>query len=255
MTASVHADRLESLLRHDRRIMVAGLAIVIALSWGFLFAGAGMEDEPPARWTPTLVALMFAMWWIMMVAMMLPAAAPTILLAAALRRRTRQVSPPFGATGLFIAGYLAAWALFSAVATGAQWALDAAGLLTPAMRSSSGVLAGATLLAAGLWQLTRLKRACLRHCRSPAAILARLRRDGRSGGWRAGLEHGAHCVGCCWFLMALLFVGGVMNLAWIAGLTAYVLAEKLLPHGERLARVAGLALALGGTSLLFAASG
>lgn len=244
--------RIEALLRKDREVAVATLVTVTALSWTLIVADAGMENPTPARWTPALGLAMGLMWWIMMIAMMLPSAAPAILLAAALRRKSRPERPPYGSTAGFAGGYLAAWTFFSVAATAAQWALDTAGLLTPAMRSSSSTLSGATLVAAGLWQLTPAKRACLRHCRSPAELLTRHRRNGRAGDFRMGVELGAYCLGCCGFLMALLFVGGVMDFAWIAGLTAYVLVEKLLPGGETLARLAGTGLAIWGAVLLIA---
>ncbi len=229
-----------------------------ALGWGYLLAGAGMpmpaksavEALAPAPWTLGYAAVNFFMWWIMMAAMMLPSAAPTILLSAALNRKAAPERTPYGTSGWFTAGYLAAWALFSLVAVAAQWALAVSGLLSSSMSATSPILAGVLLIAAGLWQFTPAKRACLGHCRSPMHLLTRKRRPGNLGALLMGAENGATCLVCCWFLMTLLFVGGVMNLVWIVGLSLYVLVEKLLPAGQRLGRLAGAALVVWGVGLL-----
>jgi predicted metal-binding membrane protein len=246
------AAGLEAVLRRDRRVVAGSLALVALLAWSWLLAGAGMDMDAlvPAPWTLGYAALNFFMWWIMMVAMMLPSAAPTVLLAAALNRKAEPGRAPYGASSWFTAGYLAAWALFSLVAVAAQWTLAASGLLSPAMSATSPILAGALLIVAGLWQLTPAKRTCLAHCRSPVHLLTRKRRPGNLGSLVVGAEHGAFCLACCWFLMALLFVGGVMNLFWIVGLALYVLGEKLLPAGQRLGRLAGAGLVVAGVGLL-----
>jgi predicted metal-binding membrane protein len=263
---------LESTLKQDRRVVMGGLALVVALAWGYLLAGAGVEmdghetarissaegihvDSYPAAmqsaiWTYDYVLLMFLMWWIMMAAMMLPSAAPTILLAAALNRKARADRAPYGGSGFFAAGYLIAWGFFSLVAVVAQWGLAKSGLLSSTMHSTSPVLAGGLLIAAGIWQFTSIKQACLRHCRSPVQYLTRRRRKGNAGSLGMGMEHGAYCLGCCWFLMALLFVGGVMNLYWIMGLAVYVLGEKILPAGHRIGRLAGAGLVAWGVGLI-----
>ena len=193
----------------------------------------GHMDMPGMR--PPLTALVL-MWWLMMVAMMLPSAAPAILLYARVRqqRRSQSAVPD---TGAFLAGYLLAWLLFSIVAAAAQ-----ALLAGPSMALDNRFAQGAVLIAAGIYQLSPLKHACLRQCQSAAQFMSRYWRPGVAGAVRLGALHGAYCVGCCWMLMALLFVGGVMNFAWIAGLTLLVGAEKLLPRGEWFARVAGVAL-------------
>ncbi|HXG82025.1 MAG TPA: DUF2182 domain-containing protein [Sphingomicrobium sp.] len=208
------------------------------LAWAYLLSGAGMEPmtgmegmTPKPDW-----ALAAAMWTAMMVAMMLPSAAPAILLYGRVHRHSRAAtSPP---TVAFLAGYLTCWLVFSMVAAAVQLAIA-----MPASLALDNRLASATLLiGAGLYQLSPLKDACLGRCRSPAQFLARHYRPGASGAFRLGLFHGASCVGCCWLLMALLFVGGVMNLAWIAALTLLVAAEKLMPGGQWIARIAGGAL-------------
>jgi predicted metal-binding membrane protein len=190
------------------------------------------------------------MWCIMMTAMMLPSATPVLLLAAALNRRVEPERRPYGRTAFFAAGYVFVWTLFSLAAVAAQWGLAQSGALSGMMHASDGRLAGGLLIAAGLWQLTPLKHACLRQCRSPLMVLVQRRRKGNLGALTMGTEHGAYCLGCCWVLMALLFVGGVMNLYWIVGLALYVLAEKLLPAAHRLGRWAGAALVLAGVALV-----
>jgi predicted metal-binding membrane protein len=188
----------------------------------------------------------------MMVAMMLPSAAPTILLATAINRRTAADRPPYGTAGCFTAGYLVAWLLFSMLAVAAQWALVEKGLLSSMLSSSSNTLTSGLLIVAGLWQLSPIKHACLRHCRSPVAYLIHHRRSGNVGAVVMGMGHGGYCLGCCWFLMALLFAGGVMNLYWIVGLALFVLAEKVLPYGVRFGRVSGVGLIAAGAVVALA---
>ena len=187
--------------------------------------------------------LMFFMWWAMMVAMMLPSAAPMILLFATVNRKQRARADPFVPTSVFAGAYLVTWGGFSLVAVGLQWTLQRFTWLSPMMVSTSSVLGGLLLLAAGLYQLTPIKQACLRHCRHPIIFLTSHWRRGTAGAVRMGVEHGAYCVGCCWFLMGLLFVGGVMNLYWIAGLALFVLLEKNVPAGHWLGYATGVALA------------
>ena len=200
----------------------------------------GMVMETVA-WSPAHWILMIGMWWMMMIAMMVPSAAPAILLYARVHRdRIDASSPP--PTAAFLLGYLACWFGFSLLAATAQTSLVSAAITSPAtMAIDSRLGVGLLLAAAGLYQLTPLKDACLGRCRSPAEFLVRHYRQGAAGAFRLGAIHGAFCVGCCWLLMALLFVGGVMNLAWIAALTLLVAAEKLLPGGTWIARLAGIA--------------
>ncbi len=245
---------VEKILKHERLVVVIGLLLVVILAWGYTLSGAGMEmnvfemtshaseSTATADWTPAYIALMLTMWWVMMIAMMLPSAAPTILLAAALNNRSTSDQPPFGNTGFFTFGYLLAWLFFSAVAVTAQWFLQNAGQLSAMMQSQNQFLTAGLLIAAGAWQLSPIKQACLRHCRSPVEFLTRRRRPGNRGALLMGAEHGSYCLGCCWFLMALLFVGGVMNLYWIVGLAFYVLVEKLLPWGEWIGKTTGVVL-------------
>ena len=265
---------MERLLKRDRAVTIFALALLFLLAWLYLAAGAGMamgawemtrlalapaagghhEMGAPA-WGLGTFALYAAMWWVMMIAMMVPAAAPTVLLYATVHRnaeaqgRLEGGSAPVGA---FLAGYLSIWLLFSLAATALQWALERGGLVSAmTMSASSRWVAGGLLIAAGIYQLSPLKQACLSHCRAPAAFISRHWRPGRSGALRLGMRHGAYCVGCCWLLMAMLFVGGVMNIVWIAALTLMVMAEKLLSRGPWVARGAGLVLVLWGVATMW----
>lgn len=261
MSASGH---LEALLRRDRLLVGLCLLTATGLAGWYILSGAGMSMSalqmsapmrqmgatPYTAWTAAYALTMFLMWWVMMIAMMLPSATPTILLAAALNRRSNATSAPYGSTALFCFGYLLAWALFSVVAVAAQWWLEYRGLLSMHMETLPSVLTGALLMAAGAWQFTPLKSACLRHCRTPTDFLVQHRRPGSLGALQMGVHHGVYCLGCCWFLMVLLFVGGVMNLYWIIGLAAFVFAEKVLGWGPTLGRVTGLALLAAGALVL-----
>ncbi len=264
---------LENLLRRDRLIVIAALVAVVAIAWVWLALGAGigmntfgttpgsgmpgMADMmvQPATWTWGYAGLMFAMWWVMMAAMMLPSAAPILLLFARVNRVEKARERPYVPTGVFAAGYLAAWGAFSALAAALQWGLAQLGLMSLMMATPSYRLGGSILIAAGLWQLTPIKGVCLRHCRSPMGFLAQSWRPGRLGAFRMGTQHGAYCLGCCWLLMSLLFVGGIMNLFWIAGLTGFVLLEKTIPMGHWFGRIVGIAVAAWGVLMLVNAPG
>jgi predicted metal-binding membrane protein len=252
---------LERILKRDRFIVIGSLVFVCLASWLYILGGAGMDTPGMASsasstmmmkltWTPAYFVLMLAMWWVMMVAMMLPSAAPSVLLFATVNRKNRQQGQLYVPTGFFAAGYLIAWGGFSLVAVLIQWGLERLALLSPMMQTTSLYLGAALLIVAGLYQLTPLKHACLRHCRSPIDYLAHHWRQGSVGAFRMGLEHGLFCLGCCWVLMALLFYGGVMNLWWITGLALYVLIEKLAPLGPRFSRYTGGLLILWGVVVM-----
>jgi len=209
-----------------------------------------MMAMAPMAWTPGYAVLMFFMWWIMMVAMMLPSASPMILLFARFNRSQRDKGAPYVPTAVFALGYLWVWAAFSVVAVTGQWGLEHSGLLSSMMASTSVILGAVLLIAAGLYQLTPLKYACLKHCRSPLFFISHHWRPGEWGALRMGLEHGAFCTGCCWFLMALLFYGGIMNLFWIIGLALFVLLEKVAPAGHWVGRIMGVGLIAWGGSLM-----
>ncbi len=261
----------ERLLGRDRRILIASIALLFLLAGLYTVFGVGMRmsaidmtamramrDMPgpgaPGDWSPAYAVLVFLMWWVMMVAMMLPSVSPTVLLYAALLRHANKSDRVPVYAGAFLGGYLAAWAAFSVVAATAQWALEAAGLVSATMMTLIDTWPGGlVLIAAGLFQFTPLKAKCLEHCRSPAKFLSERRRPGAVGAFRMGVEHGIYCLGCCWFLMALLFVGGIMNLLWIVGLAAIVALEKLMPRGELISKAAGAALTAWGAWIVFAA--
>jgi predicted metal-binding membrane protein len=280
------APAFERLLKRDRMITMAGLAALCALASLYIVTGAGlgmsawetttlalfphqqvhemMPDMPgmdmgamaPGRttWGFATWALMIAMWWIMMIAMMTPSAAPTILLYARVHRHAiarDQFQDKLAPTGAFAAGYLLVWLGFAAAVATLHWALEHTGLISEMMMGSrSRWLSGAVLIAAGLYQLSPLKNVCLSHCRTPTSFLSRHWRPHALGALRLGAMHGAYCVGCCWMLMALLFVGGAMNLVWIAALAILVLIEKSLPPGEWIGRAVGVALAGWGVATL-----
>jgi predicted metal-binding membrane protein len=261
---------LEAALSRHRTVSVVALISLMLIAWGWLLTGAGMEMKPlaslaptaggdshalgmsmgrPTAWSVGHYALIFTMWWTMMVAMMLPSGAPVILLYGRVAKNAHAEAQP--ATALFLAGYLAAWGGFSLVATFLQYVLERIELLAPMlMASQSRWLSVALLISAGSYQLSPLKDVCLRHCRSPAQFLSSHYRPGLVGALRMGLLHGTYCIGCCWLLMALLFVGGVMNLAWIALLTLMVAAEKLLPFGRFLSIATGWACIVWGAVML-----
>jgi predicted metal-binding membrane protein len=259
---------LEAVLARDRIVVLGGLILVAALGWLYLLMMAGMDDvaAPALRpWSAGDFAMMFSMWAVMMVAMMLPSATPLLLAHARMLRDQEEKARERGSaarrrgtiapTGVLAAGYLVAWTAFSLAATVLQWALERAALVSPRMVATTPYFGAALLLAAGIYQLTPLKRACLAHCRSPIAFLMHHWRAGAAGALRMGIEHGFYCIGCCWFLMALLFVGGVMNLLWIAAISIFVLVEKVAPRGEILARAAGVVFVVLGVWMAVAGNG
>jgi predicted metal-binding membrane protein len=249
---------LEALLRRDRVVVVSSLVCISALAWaymGYLAWDMGNMDMSMAMprmqtWGWLDLVLLFVMWAVMMVAMMVPTAAPMILMFATINRRRREQQQPLVPTAVFLTGYVLVWTGFSILATLTQWGLHQAALLSPMMVSTSPVLGGVLLLATGIFQWTPLKYACLKHCRSPMGFLLTEWREGTWGALRMGVRHGGYCTGCCWFLMALLFVAGVMNLLWVASITAFVLVEKVVPRGDLMGRIAGGVLVLAGLIML-----
>lgn len=239
---------LETVLRRDRAVVLAGIVGVVALAWGYMFYLArdmnSMDMAMPQTqsWSAVDFGLMFVMWAVMMVAMMVPTAAPMILVFATVNRRRREQQRPFIPTGVFLLGYLVVWTGFAVLATLAQWGLHTAALLSSMMGSASPTVGGALLVAAGVFQWTQLKYSCLKNCRTPLGFLMSEWREGRDGALVMGLRHGLYCLGCCWILMGLLFVLGVMNLLWIAALAGFVLVEKVAPAGHWVSRLSGLLL-------------
>ena len=258
------ADPLAAALRHDRVIVIAALAGVTAVAWGYmLYEAHGMEQTGVCQclgmamsgpdtqpWAVGALLPLFLMWSEMMVAMMIPSAAPMILTFAHVNRQRREQERPFVPTGLFLLGYLIVWSAFSLAAAFGQWALHGAALLSPMMTSTSPLLGGVLLIGAGAFQWTPWKRACLHHCRSPLSFLLGDWREGAGGALSMGIRHGAYCTGCCWLLMALLFVAGVMNMLWVAVITVLVLLEKVVPHGMRLGSAVGGALVAWGAWMI-----
>jgi predicted metal-binding membrane protein len=262
---------LETVLRRDRLIVASALAVISALAWAYVLwlaadmemgsmnmngfrmvpAGIGRMAPTGAPWSAVELAFVFLMWAVMMVGMMAPAAAPMILMYARVGRQQRMAGKPFAATGWFAAGYFLAWIGFSLAATLIQWGLQREALLDARMASSSNTLGALVLIAAGVYQWTPLKDVCLAQCHTPLGFLVRhggFRGDPR-GCMGLGLRHGGYCVGCCWVLMALLFVVGIMNVLWIALLALLVLLEKLTPWGRWVARASGVACIAAGVAL------
>jgi predicted metal-binding membrane protein len=252
-----------TLARRQRRAILIGLVGVALLAWlelarmtwsmhSAMRAGIACELHP---WTGVDAALTFGMWAVMMVGMMLPSATPMSLLFASVARKAAAQGSAVAPAFVFASGYVAAWTLFSVGATALQWWLERAALLSPMLASASPLFGGALLVAAGLYQLSPWKDACLDHCRAPARFFAEHWRPGAWGAFRMGLAHGLYCLGCCALLMGLLFVGGVMNLLWVAGIALFVLVEKVVPHGDRIAVLAGGVLLLAGGMQLWSALG
>ena len=244
------------LRRLDRSVILLALLALTALSWLWLISlgrgisendtasmpGMAMPMPMPSPWSAARFGLTFAMWWVMMIGMMLPGAAPMILMFATVNRNKRASGQDFVPVSAFALGYLLVWGLFSAGATVTQWALDQLAMLSASLRMISPTVGALLLIAAGIYQFTPLKQACLRHCRSPVAFVLNHWHDGLAGALRMGMEHGTFCLGCCWVLMALLFVVGVMNLLLVAAIAAFVLVEKLLPGGAWIGRLGGGAM-------------
>jgi predicted metal-binding membrane protein len=247
----------------DKALVIVGLVGVVACAWAYLIptsldmhgnmegAAAWMMEY---TWDTDYVLLLFLMWMVMMVAMMLPSVLPTILMLQRFAQNDPQVRAPVRCSLLFVTGYVLAWSGFSIAATLLQWLLAKAALLSPMMVSASPWLGGAILILAGMYQWTPLKRACLRHCRAPLAFFVEHWKPGMPDALRLGLRHGLYCVGCCWALMLLLFVGGVMSLLWIGAIAAFALLEKLAPYGTHMGQWSGLALMIVGVWVTTAAS-
>jgi predicted metal-binding membrane protein len=256
------------LLARDRWLIAGCLALLTAFAWTYLLALSGQMSAPPSTpampdmpgmpgmaaataepmtmtssWSAGTFALTIVMWWVMMIGMMVPSAVPIVLLFGGVQRRQLAAENPALRVAVFTMGYLLVWGAFSLLAATAQWGLAALALLAPMDLTATSAWLGALLVAlAGIYQLTSLKNVCLRHCRAPAEFLSAHWHRGTSGALRMGIEHGAYCVGCCWLLMGLLFVVGVMNLLWVAAIGIFVLLEKVVPRGELVARASGVAL-------------
>jgi predicted metal-binding membrane protein len=250
---SAHAPALtvEILARRERgAVLIALLLVVIVSAWLMFRSGDVLMMLPGSQaMTPLGLILLFVMWWTMMMAMMLPTAAPAILTLGAVSRKLD--GPRSGQrTGVFTLGYALVWTGFSALAMIAQIIAGPLLRLDPMMAATSLVAGAALLIAAGVYQLTPFKNACLRKCQMPLMAFARDWRPNLAGALSMGLSHGLYCTGCCAVLMAILFYGGVMEPAWIGGLALYVLAEKTVPRHWRIARLSGAILILWGVGIL-----
>ena len=259
---------IESLLKRDRAIVLGALLALTVLAWSYVvWFSASMSASMPAPmanmpgttmsptirpWTMAEFLVAFAMWSVMMVGMMTPSAAPMILTYARVGRQAAAHGKPLAPTFWFAAGYLLAWCGFAQFAALAQGLLLQSGLITPMLASSSDVFGGLVLVAAGVYQWTPLKEGCLVQCQAPVGFIQRHGGFKRSGpaSLVLGLGHGLYCIGCCWALMAILFVLGVMNLLWVAALSIWVLLEKVVPLGRLMARGLGLVLVAAGIILM-----
>ena len=237
-------ELLQRAALNERRVVLGALAVVAALGlWATFRTGdVLMSPASPESGTMAYVVLLFIMWWTMMMAMMLPSAAPAILTYGALSRKFSQKGAVTAPLAIFVAGYAAIWTGFSAATVALQMSVQEFVPLTGMMAVTSTTLGAALLIAAGFYQLSPLKQACLRKCQTPLMFFARNWRKGYGGALRMGLSHGLYCLGCCWVLMGLLFYGGVMELRWIVGLALYVAAEKMLSASTRLSRFMGIFL-------------
>jgi predicted metal-binding membrane protein len=259
---------IESVAQRDRLVIGIALAGIAGAAWFYLaheaarFAETGvcqcaavMIGGPDlAPWSPQTLLPLFLMWTEMMVAMMLPAVTPLVLLFSKVARSRAERGQPYVSTAFFVAGYFAVWTLFSLGATLAQWILHGAALLSPQMTATSSIVGGVLFIAAGAFQLSPLKNVCLSHCRSPLGFLMTDWRDGEAGAFLMGWKHGLFCTVCCWLLMLLLFVVGVMNLLWIAVLAVFALAERITPKAWRLSQISGLILLCFGAWLVLSPS-
>jgi predicted metal-binding membrane protein len=260
-----------AVLRRDRIVIALALTLLTASAWSYLLwlsadmdmggmdmtglrmipSGMGLMMPAHMPWPAMEFAFVFAMWTVMMAGMMTPWAAPMLLMYARVGRQTEAQSTPVVATVWFAAGYFSVWVVFSLFATLVQWALERTALLDSTMAITSNILGGFVFVAAGLYQWTRLNDVCLTQCQMPFAFLM------RHGGFRGdalgclklGLRHGAYCVGCCWILMALLFVGGVMNVLWIVIIACFAFLERVTPVGRPIPRLAGIVLVAAGARL------
>jgi predicted metal-binding membrane protein len=249
-----------SIRTRDLFLICGALAALVALAWAYLVRLASNMSELPMSdpasaaglhpWAALDFLLMFAMWAVMMVGMMVPTAMRAVMIYAGIAERAGSQGKVVASTYWFVGGYVIVWTAFGLVATLVQAGLDRLGLLSPMMVSLSAGLGAGLLIGAGVYQLTPWKDTCLQHCQSPAMYIARHFGPSTASAISLGVRHGAYCLGCCWVLMGLLFLGGVMNLLWIAAITGFVLLEKLLPPVLRVARVGGVLMIAWGVAYL-----
>jgi predicted metal-binding membrane protein len=246
------------LARRDKIALLVAILAVAGVAWSYLaLSAAHMSMDGAAHaamgmssvsWTAKIAMLTFTMWAVMMVAMMLPTAAPMVLTYAAVVGRVAPGQSKRSSVAVFATAYLLVWFGFSLAATLLQWGLERAAVLSSTTMALGPFLGGGLLIAAGVYQLSPLKEFCLRNCQSPLIFIASNWRSGLEGALRMGARHGAYCVGCCWVLMLLLFVGGVMNLLWVATISLFVLIEKLFTS-RYVRRMSGAGLVIAGAIL------
>ncbi|MGZ3535889.1 MAG: DUF2182 domain-containing protein [Thermodesulfobacteriota bacterium] len=243
-------SKMGNLLQREQLFVFFCLAAIIIISWAYMLhmawemSGAGEEITLAClmNWGPRDIAHMFIMWGIMMTAMMFPSATPMILMFVSVNERQREIQRPLMRTGLFILGYFLVWTSYSALATAVQWGLHITALLSHNLVIASPILSGTLLIAAGIFQWTPFRDTCMWKCRSPLGFLMAEWREGRTGALVMGLKHGLNCVGCCWLLMLLSFVLGVMNMVWMAIVTVFMLVEKAYPRSQWVSRTSGVIL-------------
>lgn len=253
---------LDALIKRDRWVVLSGVFGITLIAWWYMAVearamaatgvcecfGLKMTGPDMKSWGAVEFIALFLMWAEMMVAMMAPSVSPMLLTFASVNRKRRERGGPYVGTAIFLLGYIIIWTLFSLVAAAGQWILHRNALLSPMMVSANPLLGGTLLIAAGAFQWSPWKRSCLTHCQTPLQFVMSDWREGRVGALIMGLKHGTYCTGCCWLLMALLFVAGVMNLVWIALISAFVLVEKFA--GINLGRITGVFLGAWGIWML-----
>ena len=250
-------SRSVALFRKSRVIVIVGIVILSVLAWGYMvYLGGDISADFTANHHTqnhhsTNFLFIFIMWSVMMVAMMVPSAAPTIIMFDTIIHKKYRNTYRFSPTIVFVAGYLAAWTVYSGFAAIAQLWLQHSDLISPTMSKSSPIVSGILLVVAGLFQFSPLKYACLKHCRSPMGFFIIHWQDGHRGALEMGLRSGIYCVGCCWAIMVLMFVAGVMNVFWMAILAIFILAEKLIPWGRRFSQLSGYFLIAWGIWVFF----
>jgi len=240
------------ILKRERNLILGGLLILAALAWALLIWQSGMMSNQAMGLTMGMSALLFiAIWIVMMVAMMFPASAPMILAFSKIYASKRQQDRPFVPTWIFVSGYLLVWSLSGVVAYLLALGTEQLAAQSMWLMENAGRLGGVVLLVAGLYQLSPLKDICLAKCRTPLQFILTSWHDGYGGAFRMGLEHGAYCLGCCWLLFVLLFALGLMNLVVMALVTVLIFAEKVLPIGWQISKLAGVALIIYGALIIF----
>ncbi len=252
---------LAYVLKKDRFIVLIALFVLCVLSWLYIIylynqmypmnmdaLFFAMPMTPSWSWTDFV--LLFLMWFVMMIAMMTPSVTPLVLIFTLINRKRQQRQNPFVPSGYLLCGYFLVWAAFSLFATLLQWLLQQVSLLNPEMITTSKILGGSILILAGVFQFTPLKNTCLRHCRTPISFIHQYWKDGKIGALRMGIQNGIYCLGCCWILMILLFVSGIMNILWIAVISLFVLIEKVLSSVKAISLIAGITLIAYGTIVL-----